>query len=101
MAVTYKKTSPYFDTKVVSNKYLDILKFRRIPASSSDVQYTITNTYHQRPDLLAYDLYKDSNLWWVFVVRNPNVIKDPMFDFKIGVTIYIPNKETLDKALGL
>ena len=101
MAVTYKRTSPYFDTKVINNKYLDVLKFRRIPASSSDIQYTITDTYKYRPDLLAYDLYKDSNLWWVFSVRNPNVLKDPMFDFNAGVTIYIPNKDTVDKALGL
>jgi hypothetical protein len=40
-------------------------------------------------------------LWWVFAVRNPNVIKDPIFDFFPGQTIYIPNKNTLTTYLGL
>jgi hypothetical protein len=101
MAVEYKRTSPYFDTKVVNNKYLDVLNFRRIPATSSDVEYTITETYKLRPDLLAFDLYKSSDLWWVFVARNPNVLKDPVFDFVVGTKIYLPNKNTIDKALGL
>jgi len=99
--VAYKRTSPYFDTQVVNNKYLDILNYRRIPVSSSDVKYTITVTYRYRPDLLAYDLYGDSDLWWVFCVRNPNVLKDPTFDFEVGRTIYLPNKDTINKALGL
>jgi hypothetical protein len=101
MSVTYKRTSPYFNTKTVNNKYLDILNYRKIPASQGDVPYTITDTYQNRPDLLAYDLYKDQGLWWVFSARNPNTLRDPVFDFLSGTTIYIPNKDTINKALGL
>jgi len=53
-----------------------------------------------RPDLLAADLYGDANLWWVFAVRNPNIIQDPVFDFTAGTIIYVPSMVTLTTALG-
>jgi hypothetical protein len=51
--------------------------------------------------MLAYDLYGESSLWWVFAQRNPNVLKDPVFDFRSGVQIYIPKKATLQADLGV
>ena len=63
--------------------------------------YTVTGVYQYRPDLLAYDLYGDASLWWVFAARNPNTIQDPVFDFLPGAVIYIPKKETLVATLGL
>jgi hypothetical protein len=100
MAVTYNKSSPYFSTKSFG-KFLDVLETRSIRKLSSDVAYQIDRVYKNRPDLLAYDLYGDAGLWWVFAARNPNVLKDPLFDFKPGVVIYIPLKETLVVDLGL
>jgi hypothetical protein len=99
--VKYKRTSPYFNTKVVNEKYLDVLNYRRIPKSQNDTKFTINDTYQYRPDLLAFDLYEDTNLWWVFIARNPNTLRDPIFDFITGNTIYIPNKDNVSKALGL
>ena len=100
MATTYSKTSPYQQTTLYG-QFLDILSYRSITKRSSDIEYTIDKIYQCRPDLLAYDLYGDSSLWWVFAVRNPNVIRDPLFDFVPGVTIYIPTKSTLYQDLGL
>ena len=97
---TYSKTSPYYETGTFGN-FLDVLTFRDIPAKSSDTYYEIDAVYSRRPDLLASDLYGDSNLWWVFAVRNPNTIKDPIFDFTAGKRIYIPQKETITSALGI
>jgi hypothetical protein len=51
--------------------------------------------------MLASDLYGDSALWWVFAMRNPNVLKDPLFDFRAGVQIFIPKKATLQQDLGV
>ena len=51
--------------------------------------------------MLAYDLYNNSKLWWVFGSRNPNTLKDPMFDFVTGTGIYIPENATLIQALGI
>jgi len=101
MSVTYKRSSPYFNTNVVNNKYLDVLNYRKIPANRGDIEYMITETYKYRPDLMAFDLYQDVNLWWVFMARNPNTLRDPIFDFATGTTIYIPNKDTVNSALGL
>lgn len=100
MAVTYSRSSPYNESNVYGF-FLDVMKARDIPKDPSDITYKIDSTYSRRPDLLAYDLYGDSNLWWVFAMRNPNTIKDPVFDFAAGVTIYIPKKETITAALGL
>jgi alpha-L-fucosidase len=74
---------------------------RPIDKQIDDVSYTIDKIYQNRPDLLAFDLYGDSALWWVFRSRNPNVLDDPIFDFKAGVTIMIPKKTTLKSNLGL
>ena len=100
MAVTYSKSSPYYSTNVFGN-FLDIMEPRIITRSPDDVLYTIDKVYEFRPDLLAFDLYGDASLWWVFIGRNPNSLNDPIFDFRSGVTIYIPKKETLVTDLGL
>jgi alpha-L-fucosidase len=101
MTVQYSKASPYFKTTSFGNKYLDVMVHRAIDKQVDDVSYTIDRIYQNRPDLLAFDLYGDSALWWVFRSRNPNVLDDPIFDFKAGVTIMIPKKTTLVSNLGL
>lgn len=96
----YSKTSPYFSTDY-SKGYLDVINFRYIPGERDDIYFEITKDYEYRPDLLAYKLYKDVNLWWVFAVRNSSTIKDPIFDFEAGTKIYLPKITTIRKALGL
>ena len=96
----YSNTSPYYKTPII-NGYLDILEFRDLPNERNDILFELTNTYENRPDLLAYDLYKDPGLWWVFAVRNKRTIKDPVFDFKAGVKIYLPKMSTLKSVLGI
>ena len=84
-----------------NNQYLDTLKIRPIPAESDDVLYTVQVQYTHRPDLLAFDLYGDKNLWWVFSQRNIEILKDPIFDFEAGTEIYIPKGDALTRILGL
>jgi hypothetical protein len=100
MAVTYNKTSPYARTNTYSF-FLDIAEIPELPMDPSDVQYQIDAIYKNRPDLLAFDLYGNVSLWWVFSIRNPNVLQDPVFDFLPGAIIYIPKKETIQTALGV
>jgi hypothetical protein len=77
------------------------MKFRDIPAETDDILFEVTSTYENRPDLLAYDLYSDVNLWWVFAVRNKSTIKDPTFDLVAGVKIYLPKLSSIKKSLGI
>jgi hypothetical protein len=97
---TYNKSSPYANTRE-NNLYLELLEIRPVPAENDDYQYTIENQYKHRPDLLAYDLYGNAALWWVFTQRNMDVIKDPIFDFEPGITIRCPKKSNLQKYLGV
>jgi hypothetical protein len=99
--MSYSQTSPYYDTEIYKNQFLDSMVNRPIPKNPLDQYWKITETYNLRPDLLAYDLYNDSRLWWVFAQRNPNTLKDPMFDFVSGTSIYLPTQSTLEAALGI
>jgi hypothetical protein len=96
----YNKSSPYYRTPM-TNGILDILNFIDIPALASDAQYTLTSRHLHRPDLLASDVYGDPQLWWVFAVRNKDVIRDSIFDFVPGQTIFIPRKDAINRALGI
>jgi hypothetical protein len=97
----YGADSPWHLTKTRNSQYLDVLNIRPVPKQSDDILYTIEVQYTHRPDLLAYDLYGNKNLWWVFAQRNIDVIKDPIYDFEEGVEIYLPKGPQLRKLLGL
>ena len=100
--VKYSKSSPYRKTNTFGNgQFLDLLAYTPVSKRADDVSFTINSIYQYRPDLLAFDLYGDSALWWVFKSRNPNVIDDPIFDFQAGVTIFVPQKSTLVSNLGI
>lgn len=96
----YSSASPYSQTRTFGN-FLDVMINRPISKLDDDVLYAIDKVYEYRPDMLASDLYGNSALWWVFAQRNPNVLKDPLFDFRSGVQIYIPKKATLQSDLGV
>ena len=98
---TYTKTSPYSNTKITASGELDILKIRPVPADDDDFLYEVEPQYNFRPDLLSYDLYGTPKLWWVFAQRNLDILKDPVFDFKAGVKIFLPKQSALQKALGI
>lgn len=97
---TYRNTSPWADT-LIENNYLQHLSIRPVSAEPDDYLYTIETQYTYRPDLLAYDLYKDAKLWWVFIQRNLDILQDPVFDFVAGTEIYIPKGDSLRQILGL
>lgn len=90
----YPPTSPYFNTPQLDwrmGRYVH----RTIPAAPTDRSFLITPTYHERPDRLAYDLYGSAEYWWVFMARNLNAIRDPIFDLTQGKTIIIPSPDSI------
>jgi hypothetical protein len=86
----YKNTSVYRNT-LLNKKYLDLY----VPPIDNNTdgmkKQKISQKYHRRPDLMAYDLYGNSEYWWIFVILNRNVIKDPLFDFVEGLEIFVPD----------
>lgn len=89
MARVNRDTSQYFTTPV-TDWYLDIWQPRTIKVSEFDKQVAIPAEYDKRPDLMSYNEYGTAKLWWLFAVRNPDDLIDPIEDFTAGKIIYIP-----------
>jgi hypothetical protein len=89
MAQNSKDTSQYLLTPI-TDWYLDIAVLRSVPSSDFDQIITIPPEYDQRPDLLSQAEYGTPRLWWVFAMRNPDLIEDPINDFVAGLDIYVP-----------
>lgn len=96
-----RNNGPYGKTPINSAGFLDIFVPRPIPVAPNDVLYEIIPAYTYRPDLLANDLYGKKEFWWIFAQRNPDVIKDPVFDFVPGTMIYLPQGSYLQTQFGL
>jgi len=97
--INYDPTSPYVRTPQVNQyvSYLDFWSAVAIPPASDDVIIMIETKHSKRPDLLSQDLYGTPNLWWVFACRNPDVIKDPIYDFKPNTLIYAPTRDIISR----
>jgi hypothetical protein len=95
----YSSSSPYFDTPQTP-WYLLPIKLRSLPPDSSDVLMVVDAKYQFRPDLLSYDLYGTPAYWWVFMLRNMSLIRDPIWDFKSGIEIYTPASSRLNTLLA-
>jgi hypothetical protein len=90
MAQNSKDTSQYLLTPT-KDWYLDIWVPRVVSKNDFDKVIIIPPSFDQRPDLLSYQEYGTPSLWWVFAVRNPDLIIDPINDFVAGLQIYVPN----------
>lgn len=97
--VTYPSTSPYAASKQTS-WYLAHYNHRPIPPHRDDQPFTITAKYQYRPDKLSDDYYGTAAYWWVFAVRNRNVLNDPVWDMEIGTEIIVPSLEHVKKSTG-
>jgi hypothetical protein len=86
----FKKSSPYVNTPI-NDWYLDIMPTLKVPKSDYDKIVKIPAEYDQRPDLLSQAEYGTPSLWWVFAVRNPDTLIDPINDFIAGTEIYVPD----------
>ena len=98
MAKIHKSTSPYYKTPL-KDFYLDIWKKREVPPNDNDRLLVLEAKYEGRPDLLAADLYGTPRLWWVFAVRNMDLLVDPIEDMKAGLEIFVPAKDTINELI--
>lgn len=89
MAQNSKITSPYTTTPI-KDWYLDLWVPITIRKNDYDKIIVIPPEFDQRPDLLSNQEYGTPRLWWVFALRNPDLINDPIEDFLAGMEIYIP-----------
>jgi hypothetical protein len=97
--IDYQNSSPYADTQQTS-WFLSNMTYRDIPRDGTDTLKVLESRYNNRPDLLSYDLYGTPNYWWVFMIVNPDRIKDPIYDFKTGTVVFCPTASRLTQILG-
>lgn len=95
----FQKNSFLRNAVSLNEKFLDVTKLPKIRESVYDEDYTIDFDVDERPDLLAFKIYGDSNLWWVFALRNPDELIDPIKDFKQGVSIKLPSAESVQNLV--
>jgi hypothetical protein len=75
---------PYYKSK----------QYPRIPLSETD-RYVVT-TVGDRLDLLAYNYYHDTGLWWIISAANNNITKGSLFPAP-GTQLRIP----VDAAIAI
>jgi hypothetical protein len=91
--MAYRTDSVYRNTKTINNQYLDILNIDNIDIDNTTTEtITLAAQYDEKPDLLAYDLYGNAKLWWVFPLFNQDMLVDPIMDFKSGIKIIVPTR---------
>lgn len=96
--VTYKKSSVYAATP--QNSYaLGYWQPPRVMPQNTDEFLVLDARYKQRPDLLSFDLYGSSELWWVFAMLNPDVLKDPIYDMQPGIELRVPSNTSIQGYL--
>jgi len=103
MPLTYTRGSPYFNTDQKDDliSFLDFIEFREIPRDATDDVITVSTKFHQRPDLLSFDLYGTTELWWVFVVANPDQMIDPIYGLVADLDLVVPTKQRILNIIGL
>lgn len=99
MKVKYASASPYAATPQLSWRLLNYVH-RVIPIGDADREITIQTKHEFRPDLLSNDLYNTPEYWWVFMARNMDLIRDPIWDLKAGMTIIAPSLSAIQAAQG-
>ena len=95
--VSYPSTSPYAASKQTS-WYVSLYKHRPIPPHRDDEEFEITAKYEFRPDKLSDDLYGTPEYYWVFAVRNRNLVNDPVWDLTVGKKIIVPTLTHVKKS---
>lgn len=94
----YSRYSPYFNVK--QTWYLDTYIPKTMKPADDDEILVIPTKYHLKPWLLAKEKYGNERLYSIFAVLNKDILKDPLYDFKAGVTIRVPSVNRVQKYMG-
>lgn len=97
--VQFQKFSPYSETPI-GVRFIGNFVPREIPSDDTDYQLFVGNKYHERPGVLANDLFGTRDLWWIFITMNRDLITDPIFGLQAGMTITVPTRDRLLELLG-
>jgi hypothetical protein len=85
MASRYQ-TIPVTKLNVTGSQYYQTNLYPTIEPTNND--YYIITTVEDRLDLMAYDFYQDSSLWWV--IASANALPGDSIYPPIGIQLRIP-----------
>jgi len=78
--------------------FFDTPDFASVPVSAEDLRVVVDRTYLGRLDLIAYDYYGDSELWWVIALANE--IEELPSGMHIGMNLRVPIVKTVSEYLS-
>lgn len=99
MAITRPRNNYYGQKSYLRNTgyrnfYLDVSSLPKVNVGKGDY-VLVPPECENRIDLFSYQQYKSSRMWWVIALANADVIRDPIWDFKSGMTIFVPRDAAL------
>lgn len=98
------QTSLYTDKSYLKNTgfrkfFLDVARLPKVETTVGDY-ITVPVECENRIDLFSYQQYGSSRLWWIIALANADMIKDPIWDFKSGMTVFVPRDAALLEKLA-
>lgn len=98
------QTNLYSDKSHLKNTgfrkfFLDVAKLPRIDTAQGNF-VIVPPECENRMDLFSYQQYGSSRMWWVIALANADMIKDPIWDFKAGMNVFVPRDAALLEKLA-
>ena len=91
----------YLKNTGIRKFFLDVAKLPKINFTTGDY-VIVPPECENRIELFSYQQYGTSRLWWVIALANADVIKDTIWDFKSGMTVFVPrDQQLLEKLSGV
>lgn len=97
MSMEFGPASPYRSTKVVG-RFAGYYVHRSVDPHQDDAIVKVSTRWHQRPDLMSYDLYGNPDLFVVIAVRNK--LQDPIYDLVEGIDVVVPSADRARQLTG-
>jgi hypothetical protein len=74
--------------------YLDVAKLPSMTGVSTKT-VVVPPECDNRIDLFSFQQYGSSRYWWMIALANADAIKDPIWDFRSGMTVLVPDRAAL------
>ena len=81
------------------NFYLGVSNLPKVSLANGDI-VQVPPECENRIDLFSYQQYGSSRLWWVIALANADIVRDPTWDFKSGMMVFVPRDVNLTSSLG-
>jgi hypothetical protein len=94
MTIEYTDKSYLYGVGTFKKFYLDSTILPAL-TNSTGTNVVVPPECENRPDLFSYQQYGSSRLWWIIALANADILKDPVWDLKSGMTLFVPNKDLI------